>query len=200
MNAINFKHTLILTILMIGISLSAQEKYTVKNNLNLVLSGTSTLHDWHMDAQEGTCTATFITGANNDIKDVTAMSFSMAAKSLKSGKGAMDKNAYKALKIEQFPNITAKLVRADVVSGANGAYTIKSVVNLTMAGKTLETPLVVTAKVLANGAIQISGEKKLSMKEYDMVPPSFMMGTVKTGNDVVLKFNFNLVGPSTAAN
>ena len=29
------------------------------------------------------------------------------------------------------------------------------------------------------------------MKDYDMQPPSFMLGAVKTGNDVVL--NFDLV-------
>jgi len=30
------------------------------------------------------------------------------------------------------------------------------------------------------------------MKEYSMAPPTFMMGTIKTGNDVTLKFDLKL--------
>jgi len=46
--------------------------------------------------------------------------------------------------------------------------------------------------VNADNTITVSGEKKLAMTDYEMKPPSFMMGTVKTGNDVVLKYNITL--------
>jgi len=30
------------------------------------------------------------------------------------------------------------------------------------------------------------------MKDFNVVPPSFMLGTIKTGNDITLKFDLNL--------
>jgi hypothetical protein len=34
--------------------------------------------------------------------------------------------------------------------------------------------------------------QKVSMKDFAMEPPSFMMGAIKTGNEVTLKFDFKL--------
>jgi len=70
-------------------------------------------------------------------------------------------------------------------------YTVKAIINLTIAGKTVETTLDAQAKKINDTSFSIKGEKKISMKDYDMQPPSFMLGAVKTGNDVVL--NFDLV-------
>jgi hypothetical protein len=66
---------------------------------------------------------------------------------------------------------------------------IKCKISLAIAGKTLDTDLNTEAKLNADNTITVTGDKKISMKEYDMSPPSFMLGTVKTGNDVNLKFN-----------
>ena len=187
---------------LLGLSLliNAQEKYTAKNNLNFTISGTSTLHDWHMTSSEGSCATTFTIGSDRILQAVENVTFTMPAKSLKSGKGSMDKNAYKALKTDKFPSISGKLSSAEIISKGASTYTIKARINLTIAGKTIETPVIVTAKQLGNNEITVTGEKNISMKEFEMEPPSFMMGTVKTGNDVVVKFSFTLNATSTASN
>jgi hypothetical protein len=41
--------------------------------------------------------------------------------------------------------------------------------------------------------MQISGSKKLKMTEFDMVPPTALMGTIKTGDEVTVTFNLNLI-------
>jgi polyisoprenoid-binding protein YceI len=63
---------------------------------------------------------------------------------------------------------------------------------LTIAGKTLDTDLQATLKKNADNTLNVRGDKKISMKEYGMEPPSFMMGTIKTGNDLTLSFDLNL--------
>ena len=103
----------------------------------------------------------------------------------------MDKNAYKALKADKNANITATLKDATVSTKDNVTYTVNAKVNLTIAGKTLETPMVVYLKPNKAGTMNVTTEKKLLMKEFGMDPPSFMLGAVKTGNEVTLKFNFN---------
>lgn len=169
--------------------LNGQTKFSAKNNINLSVSGTSTMHDWVMKSSTGDCSATFVEDAKGNITDLTSMNFTVTVKSLKSGKDGMDKNAYKALKSDKSPNITATLKSATITTKDNKIYTIKAVIKLTIAGKSVDTDLVATAKRINDNSYSITGEKKISMKDYDVEAPSFMLGAVKTGNDVVLNFD-----------
>ena len=181
-------------LIMVGVFLllvgwvNAQGKFTSKT-ATMTIEGTSTMHDWHMKSSAADIAAMIETDASGKVTGIKSMSFTMAAKSLKSGKDAMDKNAYKALKADKNPNISASLKSAEVTTKDNKTYMIKAIVKLTIAGKTLETELNATAKHINDNSYSISGEKKISMKEYGMEPPSFMLGAVKTGNDVNIHFD-----------
>jgi polyisoprenoid-binding protein YceI len=178
-------------LLSLSVIAFSQAKYSTKA-VNMSVSGTSTMHDWVMKSTAGDCSATFTVDATGKVTDLSAMTLTVSSKALKSGKDAMDKNAYKALKADKNPSITATLKSAEITTKDNKTYTIKSVIKLTIAGKTLETDLIATAKRVNDTTISVKGEKKLSMKDYGMEPPSFMLGAVKTGNDVVLAFDVTL--------
>lgn len=188
-----FKTSSMVIMIMIAYGLffniKAQAKFSAKNNITMSVSGTSTMHDWVMKSTTGDCTATFTEDAKGTLTDVTAFTFTVSSKALKSGKDGMDKNAYKALKADKNPTITATLKSADVIAKDAKNYTIKAVVKLTIAGKTLETDLIAQAKHINDNSYVITGEKKISMKDYGMEPPSFMLGAVKTGNDVNIHFD-----------
>ena len=185
---------LMTTLFLIGMILpgQSQSKFSSKNTVQLAVAGTSTMHDWVMKSSTGDCNATMQVDSDGNLKGITAMNFSVAAKSLKSGKDGMDKNAYKALKTDKNTNITAVLKSAEVIAKDGKNYTIKAIISLTIAGKTLETSLEAQAKKINDTSFSVKGEKKISMKDYDMKPPSFMLGAVKTGNDVVLSFDLVL--------
>lgn len=191
MNNIKFLIAMLLSTVLFT-SLIGQVKYTAKGKSEFVLTGTSTMHDWEMTSSSATCDATFTTDATGKLTGLTNMSFKTPAKSLKSGKGAMDKNAYKALKADSNPDISAVLTSATIKAIDGKNYTITSQVKLSIAGKSVNTTLVSNAKINADNTISVSGEKKIAMTDYDMKPPSFMLGSVKTGNDVVLKYNITL--------
>jgi len=179
---------LLLALLLIVSFASAQVKYSAKDDLNLLVSGTSTLHDWDMKEAKGECVATFTFNASGQINGLTSLSFVAPAEGLKSEHTGMDKNAYKALKTDKNPNFYFKLTSATVTSDG----TIKCIGKLTIAGTTLETDLVGIAKINVDKSITVSGKKNISMKDFKMEPPTFMMGTIKTGNDIVLKFDVTL--------
>jgi len=170
----------------------AQVKYTNRNNASLTVSGTSTLHDWDMKSAQGNCEATITLNAAGALTALNGLSFSTNTAELKSGKGAMDKNAYKALKTDKNPTITyvAATATVSLISGTD--YLVKTNGKLTIAGTTLDAEVTANCKVHPDKTVTVMGSKKLSMKEFGMVPPSFMMGTIKTGNDVTLKFDFTL--------
>ncbi|MCA6450812.1 MAG: YceI family protein [Chitinophagaceae bacterium] len=177
--------------LLLFIGAFAQVKYSNKNAANLVVSGTSTLHDWDMKSAQGNCEATITLNAAGALTALNGLSFSTNALELKSGKGAMDKNAYKALKTDKSPNITYTAATS-AVSASGTDYLVKTNGKLTIAGATLDAEITAICKVHPDKTITVTGSKKISMKDFGMVPPSFMMGTIKTGNDVTLKFDFTL--------
>jgi hypothetical protein len=189
---IHFKNLTLLGLsLILFIGAFAQTKYSSKS-LSLTVSGTSTLHDWDMKSSAGTFEANFTLNAAGAITAVNALSFTTKADGLKSGHEAMDKNAYKALKVDKAPSITFTSNTATITNLDATDFTVKSTGKLTIAGATLDAEIVATCKVNADKSISVMGSKKISMKEFNMAPPTFMMGTIKTGNDVTLKFDLKL--------
>ena len=171
----------------------AQVKYTAKNNLSLVVSGTSTLHDWDMKSADGSFEANFTLNAAGAITAVNGLSFVTNPTALKSGKGAMDKNAYKALKVDKFNTITYQSNAATISNLDATTYLVKTNGKLTISGSTQNAEISATCKVNPDKTISVMGSKKISMKDFGVEPPSFMMGTIKTGNDVTLKFDLKLI-------
>lgn len=174
----------LLLVLMITHVSIAQVSYHAQN-LHLIVSGTSTMHDWDMKSSKGTCNATFTFNDAGALTGLTALSFSTPAESLKSDRSAMDKNAYKALKTKESATISYVLTSA--IMGQDNNITCKG--KLSIAGVTQNADLVAVVKVNADKSLSVKGTKKLSMKTFNMDPPTFMMGAVKTGNDVTLAFD-----------
>jgi polyisoprenoid-binding protein YceI len=186
------KPSLLALVLMFSIGAFAQVKYNSKNGLNLVVSGTSTLHDWDMKSSQGSFDASFTFNAAGAVTAITGLSFTTPANALKSGKDAMDKNAYKALKLDKNPNISFTAATATITAATATDFTVKAIGKLNIAGAPVDAEIIATGKINADKSITVTGTKKISMKDYGMTPPSFMMGTIKTGNDVTLKFDLKL--------
>jgi polyisoprenoid-binding protein YceI len=164
---------------------SAQVRYT-GSSVDLVVSGTSTLHDWTMKSVKADCNALFLLNPSGNIAGVQTMTFSTPAIGLKSDHTGMDNNAYKALKTDKNPTITYTLTSATAAPAANGQTTVKCTGNLSIAGTTKEEEIVATCKTNPDNTITVTGTRKINMPEFSIAPPTFMMGTIKTGSDVVI--------------
>lgn len=145
------------------------------NSVKVTVNGTSTLHPWTMTSSKATFAGTI---AGDVIKDVK---FTMPAKNLKSGKGPMDTNAYKALKADKAPNITFTAKEMALKKG-----NVTGVLNIAGKAKTVTIPVNV---VKAGATYKISGSTKMKMSDFGVVPPAFMMNTVKTGDEVTVTVN-----------
>jgi len=164
----------------------------VSKSASVTVSGTSTLHDWDMKSSTGSFEGIFTQNAAGAITAVSGISFTINGNSLKSGHDAMDKNAYKALKTDKANAISFVAATATVSALDATDFVVKAPGKLTIAGTTLNVEVTATCKVNADKTITVMGSQKISMKEYKMDPPTFMMGTIKTGNDVTLKFDLKV--------
>jgi polyisoprenoid-binding protein YceI len=173
----------------------AQGTYKIQEtkDIDMKLSGTSTLHNWVMNAQTFTGEAQFgfKAGAGNQLNSLTALTFELNVEDLKSGEKGLDNNAYKALKTGQYKDILYKLTSANVMAENLGKYLIKTKGNLTIAGVTKEVDMDVYAVVNKDGSITCVGSDKLEMTDYQVKPPTFMLGAMKTGDAITL--NYTLV-------
>lgn len=179
-----------------SVYLNAQVKHTLNHaKSNMSLSGTSTMHDWTMTASGFNNESVFIFEAGKDIalKGIQSLQFSLPAENLKSDKKGLDKNAYKALKTDQHKNIAYKLSSAKVTHVKGDTYHVSAVGNLSIAGVTKPVTLQVNCTVNPDKSITCSGSQKLKLTDFDIKPPSFMLGAMKTGNDVVLDFSINYI-------
>ena len=154
------------------------------------INGTSSMHDWEMKSEKGHVEVLLGLGALDNIIALTSLKFTIPAESLKSGKSSMDKNAYKALKTGTAKNINFVMSSSKVTPVNSTTVEITALGKLTVAGTTHETDIVVKVKYNATDkTYTANGSKKIKMTDYNVKPPSFMMGAVKTGNDITISFN-----------
>jgi polyisoprenoid-binding protein YceI len=164
----------------------AQQPYKVSGTPAITITGTSTMHDWTMTSKQAIAQAQFEVDETGQLSKVNSILLTIPAESLKSGKGAMDKNAYNALKTDKNKDLKFQLTSATVNSS-----NIIAEGTLTIAGNSKPTELLVTGKPEANG-IRFQGSKKIKMTEFNVEPPSFMFGSVKTGDEITITFDVTL--------
>lgn len=179
-----FKITLTLSVLFLISTVTAQKTFIVQKDNTLKISGTSSLHDWDMTSS--TATGRMVgTFENQSLQSIQTLSVEMQAESLKSGKNGMDKNAYKALKTNQFKTIKFDLKSAKKEGTTwtlNGTFQIAGV----------SKNVTIKAKESVNGGdIVLEGSYDFKLTDYDITPPTALMGTVKTGDAVKVTFKIS---------
>jgi polyisoprenoid-binding protein YceI len=191
----NIKQILILTtVCIIGFSslLKAQTTYKINESkdMDMKLSGTSTLHKWSMDAKtfSGDADFNFKSGNSGELTAVKSLTFSLVVANLKGSESGLNKNAYKALKANEYKDIDYKLISATITPEKDNKYLIKAHGNLTIAGVTKEITMDVELAVNADKTITCTGSEKLNMTDYAVKPPTFMLGAMKTGDAITLDF------------
>ena len=171
----------------------AQSKFRGQG-LAISVTGTSSLHDWEMKSGKAQCDAIITVGKDKIV--VSTFNFSLPVESLKSGHGMMDKNTYKAMDTKKHPDILFQFsTTTSITQSGKDTYTVKGTGKLTIAGTTKLTDMVATLRYdAANKTFNCTGTKKLKMSEYGVKPPTAMMGTIKTGDNIAISYNINIKG------
>lgn len=164
----------------------------------LWLIGDSTLHAYSSVATEMNVTADVEPGkpVYSEIADgrMKALEVKVPVKGLKSGKGGLDKNLWKALKADEHPDILFHMTHYAVSESTTPAvFLIKANGTLTIAGKTnaIELDSILSGPQNA----RIDGSEELLMSDYGIKPPSFM-GAIRAHDRVVVNYHL-VLSPST---
>jgi len=167
----------------------------------VTIAGTSNIHEYTASTTTVRVTRVAVGSViaadafwNEVVKPGALEGFEIAipAASLSSPKAGLDKNMHKALKVEQFPEITFRLTRLE--SATPGA--VKAIGVLRIAGVDREVALdLKTAR--KGGLLVVTGSLPLLMTDYGIKPPTAMLGMLTTDPKVTVSFETVLAVPLT---
>ncbi len=173
----------VLAVLLVvaNLAVTAQVQYKLDSKTSSIqVKGTSTIHDWEMNAEAPT--SSFTLKEDQSLDKLISGSFTVDVASIKSDKDIMNKKTWEALKEKKFPQIKAKLLQV-TQNGNSGNVQLE----LTIAGKTqkIADDFQLTAD---NGTIKIEGILDLKMTDFGIQPPTAMLGTIKTGDEIKVEY------------
>ncbi|NNE29116.1 MAG: YceI family protein [Saprospiraceae bacterium] len=158
------------------------EYVSLLSSSSIKISGTSTLHDWESNVED------FIIKATRNGEKISAQA-TVQVGSIKSGKYIMDKNTYKALKESEFPTISLLANNLNIKDN----QAISGSGQLTVAGQTRTIPMSLSMTSWAEESITVCCDIPIKMTDFGIAPPVALLGTVKTGDEIVLKFDITLI-------
>lgn len=152
------------------------------------VTGTSNLNNWTMTSMTSKSEGKFIFDANNKLLAISSVSFSIPAKSLKSGDKTMDARAYKILKADDFAEITFKPTNVELQSIQKNDYSFKLKGDLCIGGTS--RPVIFTVNVVAgtNNTLACRGTQKIKLSDYNINPPGLLFDVFRVNDIVTIQY------------
>lgn len=124
-------------------------------------------------------------------KGITKVDITIPAKKLDCSNGTMNGHMYKAIKADAAPEIRFSLASYDLVQ-AGDAVKVKMNGKLSLGGVEKPIALDADAKAGPNGTLLVSGTEELKLSDYGLKAPTLMMGTMKVGDAVKVRYELAL--------
>lgn len=184
-------------IMLLATTLSAQTsavRLQLAPGSQLSFDGTSTLHGFtcttstmqaYIDVDPSYQTASLNTIAH----PIVNVQVVIPVKSLKCG-GELENNMYKTLNAAQFPYVIYKLSSYDVIAetAAAAKFSASTQGNLTIAGKENPIRMTIDAARGTDGIVSATATQAIKMSAFGIKPPTFMLGTLRVGDQLKVKF------------
>lgn len=155
----------------------------------ITINGTSSLHDWEEKVEKFDVNLN-LTFREKEISGIDMVSLTCQSVSITSDNSIMTHKTHNALQVEKYPEIIFKLVSVDHLTSKNGNFSGTLVGDIILAGVTKRIQLTFVGTHTGN-KITIKGSKELNMNDFKIKPPTAMMGTLKTGEQITVSFQLN---------
>lgn len=176
-----------------GVLAAQSTTLTLQNSSELRIDGDSNVRSWGADANvmNGTLILTGVeelTLESLTPESIQQVQLNVVVEELDSGTGGLNKNMYKYLKGEDYPNISFELSEITSVDIQDDRAMITATGVINAAGKDHEITMNIEATSNGN-AITFIGEQDLLMTNFDIDPPTAVFGTVRSHDEIKIKFN-----------
>lgn len=189
----NILRKLITCIVLVGFVFNQAQAQTLQlenENSSLTVFGSSNLHGWKVDANTQNGLIKF-----NSLEScqIESLSLAVLTESLKGAKPGITSTASKALKSDKYKTILYTLIEVqNITDKGNGVFTLETIGDLVIAGTKKTVPLNFDVTIV-NQKVQLKGKVKLKLTEFNITPPTGMLGVVRATDDIFLKFETNFI-------
>jgi len=156
------------------------------------ITGTSNVHDWEMSASGMSVTMALVK-ESSQLKNISAVEFTLPSKNIQSHNSIMDKKTWDAIKADKYSSIKFNLANVSGLSISGNQIKGTASGTLTIAGKSNIVSIPFTGEINSSQEIKIAGSREIRLKDFNVDPPTAMMGTLKTGETVTIEFDLQFV-------
>jgi hypothetical protein len=174
-------------------ALYSQAKYVPESDSRLWIEGRSNVNTFECDASDYSGDALIYeeTGSNNP-NEQAAIRIEITVDGFECGRSRMNRDLRNALKADDFPKITfiyGEVTNIEAARDVENAYQLEVNGTLTVAGVTREVTFKMLGYFLNDGRLRAMGSKAIKMTDYNVEPPTAMLGLVKAENELTVHFD-----------
>ncbi|BBD45178.1 hypothetical protein SDC9_77353 [bioreactor metagenome] len=160
----------------------------------ITISGTTNVHPYTTTSTQASGE---LTVSNNK---ATVLNVNVPVKSIINGEKLMDKKTHETFNEPKNPFINFKMseVKSITTNGSDISVVIGG--TLAMAGTSKTVTLEANGKEIKPGTYTFEGSLPLKMSDYNMKAPTAMLGVMKVGDQVTVKYNVTFEGPAVQFN
>lgn len=188
--------TTFMFMLLIGTIAAQDVTMNIQEDAQMRIDGDSNVRSWGADVKDVNGNLVLAEVDELTLENLSAdlfkeLTLTIPVESLDSGSRGLTNNMKKYLKGDDYPEITFTL--SDVTNiqlqGESAIITADGVINA--AGVDNNVTMEVTASLNSDGSMNFRGEKEILMTDFNIDPPTAVLGTVKSDNEVLITFNVN---------
>jgi hypothetical protein len=175
--------------LLTGLEVQAQSRtFTSTDESQIVVTGTSTLHDWELRSGTLKSEVIFNTGTDEGIESLESVMFIVETSSLESDRSRLQNLAHEELDARNHPEITFRASGNGTVKSTGNEYRITTKGELTIAGVSRQVSIEATCIDRGSETLVCTGTEDLRMTDFDVDPPTLMLGTIRTDDEITVEF------------
>lgn len=183
---LSFPTVAVLLVLALGFAGWRATSFTFEDSGKIWVEGTSTVHDW--DCQVGQFAGTLDADISEEgLAALSGTSVVVPVRGIDCDNGTMNNKLRDALGTAPIRYTLSSATPG--APAAEGWFTIRTTGNLTIAGTTRPAQMNVKAKAVDGGGFRFTGQYALKMTDFGVDPPTALLGTLKTGDEVTVHFD-----------
>lgn len=175
-----------------GGSLISQISYTPENSSRLWIEGRSNVNQFECNASRYQGDAQIYESTEVSTDNRASIKLEIDVKGFDCGRNRMNRDLQNALKADSYPKITfhyGDIINLTTLEGTENAVRLEVSGTLTVAGVTREVTFEMTGYFLENSRLRAIGSKEIKMSDYNVEPPTAMLGLVKAENELTVHFD-----------
>ena len=169
-------------------SIQAQSLKLNPKTFTMTINGTTNVHNFESKVTQASGELVI-----ND-KKVQSFSVEIPVKGIKSNEKLMDTKTYEAFDADKNPKISFKSTEVISLKVDGNEISVSVTGTMTIAGASRKVTLVSTGKIVKPGVYEFKGSIPVKMTDYKMKPPTAMLGVMKVGDDIKLKYSVTFEG------